>query len=348
MMGTGLLLAEVHVCTVCELGAGGVSIMSMAERTLGKMGSRAASAAYLLIHYALLVAYTSKSGEIIARATGMNASTSSVVFATLVGVLIFKSNTRQMDAGNTILLCGVIASFTVLLVLASPLVNPENVIGQVHWIEVPGTLPVICLSFVYHNVVPVVSTQLEGDVTKIRTSIVVGTAVPLFMFLLWNLVILGSVDANIDMNTFDPLAQLELSSSLVAPWVQIFSLFAIASSFVGFVLGLTDFLGDAFNLRSGNKEPLPYLLTIVPPLIIAITYPGLFLSALNVAGTYGVMILFGIMPATMAYMQRYRLRMVPMTILPSPVNLVPGGKPVLISIAGISSAIILTQFFAEK
>ena len=53
---TGLLVAEVNINTMCELGQGGVSISSMAERTLGRTGARAASAAYLFLHYALLVA----------------------------------------------------------------------------------------------------------------------------------------------------------------------------------------------------------------------------------------------------------------------------------------------------
>jgi tyrosine-specific transport protein len=33
---TGLLLVEVNINTMCELGSGGVSIVSMANRTLGK------------------------------------------------------------------------------------------------------------------------------------------------------------------------------------------------------------------------------------------------------------------------------------------------------------------------
>jgi tyrosine-specific transport protein len=54
---TGLLVAEVNINTLCEVGGGrGVSLSSMAQRTLGAGGARAVSAAYLLIHYSLLVA----------------------------------------------------------------------------------------------------------------------------------------------------------------------------------------------------------------------------------------------------------------------------------------------------
>lgn len=156
------------------------------------------------------------------------------------------------------------------------------------------------------GVVPVVSTQLEGDISKIRRSIITGTSIPLLMFLLWNMCILGghTTGGLVGATDFDPLLQLQNTSSMVSPIIQAFSLVAIASSYVGFVLGLTDFLADALNLRSGNKETLPYVLTITPPLCVACTYPDLFLSALKIAGTYGVMVLFGMMPAAMAYVQR--------------------------------------------
>ena len=128
--------------TVCELGAGGVSIMSMAEKTLGKYGTRAASLAYLLIHYALLVAYTSKSGEIISKATGMEQTVASVLFATTLGGFCYKSSTKQMDLANSTLLLGVIASFLALVIVALPNVKLEN-LAEVDWQEVPSSLPVI-------------------------------------------------------------------------------------------------------------------------------------------------------------------------------------------------------------
>ena len=49
-------MRQVNINTMCELGSGGVSLTSMARRTLGAAGSRATSATYLFLHYALLVA----------------------------------------------------------------------------------------------------------------------------------------------------------------------------------------------------------------------------------------------------------------------------------------------------
>ena len=39
---------------------------------------------------------------------------------------------------------------------------------------------------------------------------------------------------------------------------------------------------------------------VLPPLVIAVTYPDLFFPALEYAGLFGVLVLWGIVPAAMA------------------------------------------------
>ena len=59
---------------------------------------------------------------------------------------------------------------------------------------------------------------------------------------------------------------------------------------------------------TSNLRPLlPYVLTSVPPLIMAVLNPDAFFAALDIAGTYGVLVLFGILPALMAWSERYGL-----------------------------------------
>ena len=53
---SGLLIAEVNVNTLCSLERDAVSITSMAAETIGEVGSNVCGAAYVFIHYALLVA----------------------------------------------------------------------------------------------------------------------------------------------------------------------------------------------------------------------------------------------------------------------------------------------------
>ena len=61
-----------------------------------------------------------------------------------------------------------------LLGVAGSGINAASLVSTGDWSAVPATLPVVALAFVYHNIVPMINTALEGDVTKIRTAVVAG------------------------------------------------------------------------------------------------------------------------------------------------------------------------------
>jgi len=149
----------------------------------------------------------------------------------------------------------------------------------------------------------------------------------------------------------DPLALLHADNEAAAPLIEAFSFLAIATSYIGFILGLSGFFadilagggagagpssgGDSAAAGGGARRPLPYAATILPPLLLAQTSPDLFFAAINKSGTYGVLSLFGILPAAMAWRQR--------SADPAGVRLVPGGDAALAVIAAVSLAIIVAN-----
>ncbi|KAL6966678.1 hypothetical protein U1Q18_032464 [Sarracenia purpurea var. burkii] len=341
MVVTGLLIAEVNVRTMCELGSGGVSLVSMAMRTLGRAGVQMASWSYIFIHYALLVAYVARSSDILTNFLGTPLWESASLFSLFLGGICYFGRPRFIGAVNGVLIFGIIISFTALVVVAG---------GDLHWDAllkanfeaVPRSIPIIALSFVYQNVVPVLCTNLEGNLSKVRTAIILGTAIPLALFLVWNAVILGSitsVQAGLDMIP-DPLQQLRSTNGAVGPIVEVFSLLAIATSYIGFVLGLADFLADLLKLPSGQSRPLPYLLTLIPPFILSLLDPDIFFKALDFAGAYGVLVLFGILPVAMSWSDRYLSES---SELQKPPELVPGGKLTLSLVIGSAVFVIVSE-----
>ncbi|CAN1145429.1 Tyrosine-specific transport system [Linum perenne] len=89
MVATGLLIAEVNVNTMCELGSGGVSLVSMAKRTLGSVGVQVACWSYIFIHYALLVAYVARSSDIITNNIGIPLWESAALFSLVLGSICY-------------------------------------------------------------------------------------------------------------------------------------------------------------------------------------------------------------------------------------------------------------------
>ncbi|CAI6010921.1 unnamed protein product [Closterium sp. NIES-65] len=367
MVATGMLIAEVNVNTMCELGSGGVSLVSMAQRTLGTTGVRVAGTTYLLIHYAVITAYVSRSADIISTASSLPHGLAASIFTLSFGALCYFGSQRAIGLVNGMLVAGIVLSFAFLLAFSLADIHPQALLAA-NIAAVPASVPIIALSFVYQNVVPVVATNLEGNLLRIRTAILAGTALPLLMFLLWDAAILGTaplppspqplvdtitiasdaaaaaaaaapsaaVAAAETMKVVDPLARLQQIDPSVGGAVQLFSFFAIATSYIGFILGLSDFLTDALKLPAGRgRTPLPYILTLAPPLAFSLSNPDLFFTALDLAGTYGVLVLFGILPAAMAWVDRASLR----TATDQP-RLVPGGNVTLTLIIGFALTII--------
>ncbi|XP_061944343.1 uncharacterized protein LOC133668477 isoform X2 [Populus nigra] len=305
MVTTGLLIAEVNVNTMCELGSGGVSLVSMAKRTLGVAGVQFSCWSYIFIHYALLIAYVARSSDILTNFLGIPLWESATLFSLVFGGICYFGSQRFIGAVNGVLVFGIIISFTSLV-----------------------------------NVVPVLCTNLEGNLSKVRTAIVLGTAIPLGLFLVWDGVILGSISTpEMADKIADPLQQLLSTNGVVGPIIQAFSFLAIGTSYIGFVLGLSDFLADLLKLPAGENKPLPYILTLIPPLVLALLDPEIFFKALDFAGTYGVLVLFGIIPAAMAWSDRYSSSS---TTIKLP-QLVPGGKVTLSLVMGAAGCIILSE-----
>ena len=123
----------------------------------------------------------------------------------------------------------------------------------------------------------------------------------------------------------------------------------------GFVYGLKDFLKDVLFSRSliksgnrhlsHNQDMLAYSLILLPPLAVAVVNPGIFYSALDNAGAFGICVLFGIVPAVMASIVRWRSeggREGGMEEGVEYLRLVPGGNVVLAGV-GLVAAFVIVQ-----
>ncbi|CAM9117932.1 unnamed protein product [Sphacelaria rigidula] len=367
MASTALLIAEVNVNVICRQGTPGVGLIALAEQALGKGGARFTGLVYVFIHYSLLVAYMAQGGGLLNEAaqtllgTGADASVSAVpewagptAFCLALGSLLLFFSEEMVNNINSVLVAVVLLSFAGLVAVGSGGVQMENLANQ-DWSKVPAAVPVMYIAMVFHNVVPVVTTQLEGDVVKIRKALVGGSLAPLLMFLVWNAVILGTVPKDAGLvaeaagGVFDPLQALRQGAhvdegvgTLLSPLIAVFSEVAIITSFIGFVVGLLDFFTDVLKIPPGDKSkevPL-YGAILLPPLAIAVTDPDIFFAALDTAGTFGISLLCGVLPAAMAWSQRYRdAEQLSLATLP----LVPGGKATLAGIAGFAGVVIFQK-----
>lgn len=344
MVVTGLLLLEVNLWFGEE-----INIVTMAERTLGPVGKWISWFVFLFLFYCLLVAYVAASGSLMAdliqqwTGWGISHSLAGLFFCLLFGVLIYLG-TGAVDWFNRVLMLGLIVSYVLLVSLGLPHIDTQLLQHQ-DWHAAAMVVPAVIVSFGFHNLIPSLNNYFKGQVGSLITAIFIGSAIPLAIYLLWEGLILGLVPLADFKGALDQgeLATHALKTAVGVSWIldvaQAFAFFAIVTSFLSVALSFVDFLADGLNVKkTGKGKILLISLVLVPPFVCSLLYPAVFLMALNYAGGFGAMMLFGILPALMAWKGRYQ------NPDPTRIQLVPGGKPVLILIMAFALAVMILTY----
>ncbi len=345
MTFTAFLLLEVNL----SLGEN-VNMITMARRTLGRGGEIVSWCVYLFLLYSLTAAYLAGSGPIVTSCihlvTGWELPSWTGAFPLLFIFAFFVyEGTKYADLLNRWLMLGLILTYGLMVGLIAPYVEPQ-LLGFADWKMTLGAVSIAATSFGYHIIIPTLTSYLHGDARKLKQVILIGSLIPLGVYIIWELITLGVLplegsngikQAYQEGTNGAKLLGDALGNSTVALVAQFFSFFAIVTSFLGVTLSLSDFLADGLRIKKDRSGRLILdFLTFAPPLLFILTYPRAFLSALEFAGAFGVVILLGVLPCLMAWSGRYHKG------LKGPFR-VPGGKLALIAAITVSIIVILIE-----
>lgn len=347
MTTTALLIVEVNGWFSRK-----VNLLTMAEHTLGKVGKGICWVTYLFLFYALLVAYISGSGNLFATIFENVFSFSlpmwmgSLFFVVLFGWVVYLG-TRGVDLFNRLLMFAKISFFILFVLAGVHYVRPSLLLRSEPSVAV-ASLPLLVIAFGFHNIIPSLTSYLNGDLKRVRITIMGGSLICLAIYIVWEIVVLGIIPLNgpnglISSLNNDREAAQTIAAIIGSPWVRTFSqglgFFALLTSFLAQTLSLVHFLSDGMKINYKQRENIGICtLALIPPLILALIYPNLFFKALNFAGGICAVILFGLLPVGMVWMGRYRKQ------TPSSYH-VPGGKIALSLVLFFSLFIFCTQIF---
>lgn len=283
-----------------------VSFISMVEGTLGKGARTIFSALYLALFYALLVAYVVGSGNHVAGMIPVPDYLGSLFFCVLFGGVIYLGM-RPVDFLNRFLMVGKILAYILIIFFGVQFVT-KNHLEYMDRSYVLMTLPILIISFGFHNMIPSIYSYLKQDVKRTRQAILLGVGFTFIVYILWQVVALGTLPhAVIEQSYLKDIDAAEaIKIFLGASWVgnaaRVMAFFAILTSFLAQGLGLVHFLQDGFKLQVTKREnPWICLLALLPPLVFSMAFPNLFFAALNFAGGICAVLLFGIFPVLMAW-----------------------------------------------
>jgi tyrosine-specific transport protein len=321
----------------------------MAGRTLGRAGKVVSWLVFLFLFYSLMVAYVAASGSLITDFIGemtghdFHHGYGGFLFCLFFGILLYLG-IGAMDWFNRLLMLGLLVSYVTLIAVGSSHVD-SALLKRSDWSASTLMIPAVIISFGFHNLIPSLTTYLQAQAKPLKWAIILGSSIPLLIYLLWEWIILGIVPLQDFKASLEKgeIATEALKTVVGASWIldvaEAFAFFALVTSFLSVSLSFVDFLADGLSIQKTRRgKVILILLVLMPPFLCALFYPNIFLIALNSAGGFGAVILFGILPALMVWKGRYTQK------LGQP-QLVPGGKPLLLLIMGFSAWIVALQFY---
>lgn len=339
MSYTSLLLLEVH-----QHGEQNATLHSLAHQFLGKWGQKIATFSMLFLFYALCAAYIAGGSEQFhsklnnALPFELSNVASTVIFTVIVATII-GLGTKTVDVINRGLF-----TLKVLMLIAILFFLTPNITGE-YLLTLPveqgvflTALPVIFTSFGFHGSIPAIVNYLELDIKKIKTSLLVGSSLPLIIYLFWQGMTLGLLSQNdfsriTGLNQFITTIQSTIDHAFIQHALSLFADLALLTSFIGVSLGLFEFLRDSSKTWQ-QSSIITALLTYSPPLLFALFYPQGFVMALGYAAI-ALVILAVFLPVALVVSAR--------KMHPYPTYQVRGGNAALVIMVCFGLLIIVSQ-----
>jgi tyrosine-specific transport protein len=281
----------------------GVSIAYAAEYALGRVGKIVSTVTIALLFYTLLSAYmaggASVLDQVIEYLVGVKISktASALLFGGVLGAIIL-ARTRVVDAFNRGLLSIKTLFFVLIVAACFPKVDVSLL---THFPDRSGSffvalVPLFFTSFGFHGSIPTIVNYIGVDPKKLRSTFLVGSLIPLLVYILWETVVLGVIPLagdlsfefikhnNGDLGVFVDTLSAVAGGGWVVMACQGFTSIAVATSFLGVGIGLFDFMEEQLSRRHKRPNSLVTgLFTFLVPFVFAVYYPEGFIVALGYA-----------------------------------------------------------------
>ncbi len=277
------------------------NLISMSESTLGKSGKYLTWAVYLFLLYSLICAYLSATGDVVQAL--LNAihipitRTCATLLSTIgVGIIVYHG-IRSVDLCNRVLMSAKLIICLTLIALIAPHAHLHPLINEGDLVWHGSAWLVIICAFGYATIIPSIRDYIGGSEKQLKRIVLVGSIIPLILYLVWIAVIQGAVSrygaygllamSNSDntnsllMQQLTAISHHPLLASISVTFISICSI----TGLLGVSLCMTDFLADGLKQKKEGLRKLAIVcLTLFPSAVVTVIKPSLFIKALAYAG----------------------------------------------------------------
>jgi len=266
LIGIALLVVNLYIGEVVLRTRESHQLTGYAKRYLGNYGKQLMTFCMVFGMYGALIAYTIKEGEflneIFGPSFGGNALVYSIIFFLAAGFLIYKG-LNIIEKSELWMVILFILIVCVIFIFSLPSIKPENLTGfDIKNMFVP--YGVVLFAFLGIGAIPELREELRNNRKDIKKAIVIGSLVPLVVYLLFAFMVVGVTGkATTDGAIIGLNNVLGYNIFLLA---IVFGILTMATSFIAIGLALKEMYCFDFKV----KDKLSSCLVCFVPLAVSL------------------------------------------------------------------------------
>ncbi len=276
------------------------------EKYLGKFGKLGMTLSMMFGIYGALTAYLIGEGEtlrtIFAPIIDLPATVYIIVFFLFCAFIMLRG---LKQAGKMELVTILVMLFVIFLISAFslPFFDSSKVL-EFHPEYFLLPLGVIIFSFISSASVPEVAMLLEKDKQKIKKALIIGSIIPIFIYIIFSFSIVGAIGID-QFNLLEPnqrIATVALSfytTPLLGMFANVFAVAAMATSFVA--LGIA--LMQMYKFDYGLSKTTSFGLVLGVPLVLALSDISSFITVLGITG-----VIAGVLDGILIVLAHWRVK----------------------------------------
>lgn len=276
ILGIFSLIINLYVGEVSLRTKGTHELTGYAEKFLGKWGKQVLFISLLIEIYGALTAYLLGVSESFSKTLGFSSEFWIIIYFILMGIILFrgikavKSYELIFNAAKLILI------FSLILVSFMFFKTDNLVVPQAPNFVLP--FGVILFSFMGLTAIPQLKQILVNDRKAVRNAIIVGSIIPIIVYALFALAVVGVTGA--ETSGVATLALGDKIGFAVILLGNVFAIFSMTTAFLAVALALI----WIFHYDYGINKNVSLIITLAVPLLIALSGLFGFIRILGITG----------------------------------------------------------------
>jgi amino acid permease len=288
ILGVLVLLLNLYLGEVTLRTKGIHQLTGYARIYLGKIGNYLMMVSFIIFSHGALIAYIIKTGEFLNALLNPIFGGTTMLYALiffLFSFIIIYEGIRIVEKSEVWMVFLIFIIIIILAIFAIPNLNANNLTGfDVNSSFIP--YGVVFFAFLATPAIPSMNEVLKNNKKELKKAIIIGSLIPLFIYILFALIVVGVTGVNTTDGAILGLASVLGNRMLVLG--SILGILTMATSFIAVGFALTEMYHFDYRL----KKKISSIFACFIPLVIAVAIinsniKNAFFRVLDITGSVG-------------------------------------------------------------